>query len=77
MQTLNEVRKALKKIGFKLKIETLSWGRHASYVDSLGERMPQIFDKESLSYWQPLIDFRNTHKDELKAIAKEERIIAL
>lgn len=77
METLTQARKELKKIGFKIKTETLSWGKHASYEDNLGERMPSIFDKQSLSYWQPLIDWRNNSKDELKSIAKAEGIIGL
>lgn len=77
MKTLSDVRKQLKRIGFKVKTETLSWGRHATYENELGEKMPSIFSKETLAHWQPLIDFRKANQETLKAIGKAEGIIAL
>jgi hypothetical protein len=77
MKTINDVRKQLKKIGFKLKTKNFSFGRIASYENTFGDSMPTIFTKETLEEWQPLIDWRKEHREELQAIGKSEGIISL
>ena len=55
---INEARKQLKELGFRLKTESLSWGIHATVLDLDGVRMPSIFSPESLRKWKVAIDWR-------------------
>ena len=55
--TVNELRKKLKSIGFNLKIETFSFGKHGSVIrNDTKETMPTMFTEESKKEWQPAID---------------------
>lgn len=76
--TIPELRKELKKIGFNVKIKTLSWGPHADYVDSDGVSCPSIYGSdEARSHWKPLHDFLNEHADELRSIKEEHNVYGL
>ena len=55
--SLNDVRRDLKKLGFKVSIKSFSHGPHAIFMNSSGEKMPSIFTAESQEEWQPLIDY--------------------
>jgi hypothetical protein len=52
---LSEARKSFKQIGFKVKVKSFSFGRHASIYDAQGNMMPSIFTSETFKYWQPAI----------------------
>jgi hypothetical protein len=56
--SINEVRRDLKKLGFKVRLKSLSWGPHAEFYDSNGNGFPSMFNKETLAYWKPLIDYK-------------------
>ena len=77
MNTLKELRKELKAIGFKLTIKTLSWGKHATYKDINNNELPSIFTIESKKQWQPLINLLTKNNDSLLKLSKEQNIIAL
>ena len=60
---LSEARKEFKKIGFKVKVKTLSFGRHVSIYDMEGNMMPSIFtSSDQLNYWQPAIALKEKVK---------------
>ena len=40
---LSELRKELKAIGFKVKTESLSFGKYATFTNMDGHTMPSIF----------------------------------
>ena len=54
---LKELRKQLRKIGYRVKTQSLSFGRCATYTDNTGRELPSIFSPETLSDWKPLLDF--------------------
>ena len=56
---LKEARKQLRELGFKIKTERLTWGRHATIVDSDGRALPSLLTREDRAKWQPAIDWRN------------------
>jgi len=55
---INEVRRELKKLGFKVRLKNLSWGPHAEFYDYEGNAFPSMFSKETLERWKPLIDYK-------------------
>lgn len=54
---LKEIRKDLKKMGFKVKTKQMSWGTQASFLNSSGREMPTMFTVKSREEWIPLIDY--------------------
>ena len=70
---LKQVRKELKALGFKVTIQTLSWGPHATIKDMKYEKsLPSIFvhgenTKEymTLEYWRPAIEFKKSLKEDV------------
>ena len=60
MKTIAEVRRELKKLGFKVSVRTLSWGPHGSFFNRDGEQRPTIFHGEEDRHpWAPLIAYIN------------------
>jgi len=56
---LSDARKELKRIGFNLKTERLSWGQHATITNSdRTVSMPTIFTEETRLKWLPAIEWR-------------------
>lgn len=77
-ETLASIRKDLRKIGYKVKTESLSWGRHATFTDAEGYSYPSLFfSDEDRKKWQPLRDYLDTHVEELREIKKHEGIYGL
>jgi hypothetical protein len=74
MTTLKDVRRELKKIGYKVTTKRLSWGRHATYHTLDGEYSltGNVFSAETLKVWQALFDWRKEHQDELHVVANNE-----
>jgi hypothetical protein len=78
--TLNQLRKELKKIGFKLKIETLSWGRHANIIhEESGLRVCSagVYSKEQAESFQVFHEFKEKHLQHFKDIKESEGIVGL
>ena len=77
---LNQLRKELKKIGFKLKTETLSWGRHASIIhEESGLRVSKggVYSKEQAESFQVFHEFKEKHLQDFKDIKESEGLVGL
>lgn len=79
MNTINDIRKAIKPIGFKVKTQSLSWGRHATYIhiDSGQELSFNVFTPDTLARWKPLIDWIKTNNNALEQIRESSDIRGL
>jgi len=55
--TLTELRRDLKKLGFKVLIKRMSWGPHAVFKNKQNDEMPSMFTDATLAEWKPLIDY--------------------
>jgi hypothetical protein len=78
--TLNQLRKELKKIGFQLKIETLSWGRPANIIHiESGLRVSKggVYSKEQAEAFQAFHEFKEKHIQDFNDIKESERIVGL
>lgn len=63
---LSELRKELKAIGYKVKTETLSYGKHATFTDMTGTALPTMFGgEEHRKQWIVLIDYLTANKERL------------
>ena len=62
---LSKFRKELKSLGFKVKVNSMSWGYHATITDMEGNKMPTIFTKTTLEYWKPVISFLKDLKEDV------------
>lgn len=71
METLTDVRKELKALGYGVKTKSVSWGRAATYTKD-GVNMPSIFTHETLPIWKPLIDWRKDNREQLKIVRNNE-----
>jgi hypothetical protein len=61
---LKEVRKAFKDAGYKLKVNSLSFGKHVTIQNLNGERMPSIFVSQvERNEWLPAINLKNEVSD--------------
>ena len=66
---LKEIRKDLKKLGYKVKTNQMSWGTQASFVNASGREMPTIFTIKSREEWIQLIDYlTNIEKKEIQVV---------
>jgi len=59
IKQLNELRKEIKPLGYKVKTETLSWGRHLTYIHiESGENLTfNVATNEQIRRWKPLHDY--------------------
>jgi hypothetical protein len=73
---LKELRKELKPLGFKIKTESLSWGRHATYVHvESGEELTfNVATQEQVERWKPLHDHLATIPEDAILVDKGEKI---
>lgn len=79
MKTIQDLRKALKPLGFTIKCKSLSWGYQATYVrksDGM-ELCSNVFTPETLAEWRPLLSFVQEKREELTALRNETGIIGL
>ena len=55
---VSELRKVLKPLGFKVKVQSLSYGKHATITDLTGNRKltGNVFTAETLLFWKPAIE---------------------
>jgi hypothetical protein len=78
LESLADIRKSLKPLGFTVKTKKLSWGRHATYVRiSDKAEMPMMFTAETLEEWKPLIAWRKDYRDDLKQVRNNEDCLGL
>lgn len=75
--TIDELRKELKGLGYKVKLTSMSWGRAATYTDLEGKEMPSIATKEVWDKWQTLNGYRLNNADRLKELGINEGITGL
>jgi len=74
MRTVNDIRKALKPLGYNVRTKTFSFGRSMHFINnSTKERYPSIFTTAELEEWKPLIDWLNDNVEEINAIKKSIR----
>jgi len=75
---LTELRKELKAIGFKVKTESLSFGKYATFTDMNGKSLPSIFfGEEHRQVWLPLIEYRTNNNARLVELTKSDYICGL
>ena len=75
---LSELRKELKAIGFKVKVTTFSFGRHATYQSLDGRDQPSIyFGEEHRQEWIKLIEYQSMNLARLKVLKEDEKISGL
>jgi hypothetical protein len=79
METLNELRKELKKIGFNIKTKTYSEFISATFIhiESKQELSFNCGDSSSWDLWKPLAVFCQEHKNDLLQIKNNEKITGL
>jgi hypothetical protein len=79
MNTLTDIRRAIKPLGFKVTTKTTSYGRHATYIHiESGEALTfNVFTPEKLAKWKPLLDWRAAHKTELQTVRVNEDCLGL
>lgn len=79
LETLVDIRRVLKPIGFTVKTKKLSWGRHATYVhiESGQELSFNVFTPELLEKWSPLLDWRKCFNEDLKQVRDNEDCLGL
>ena len=78
MKTLNELRKALKPLGYKVSTKSLSHGKHATYHTLDGQSLTgNVFTPESLKTWRPLFDWLKEHDADIQELREYEGIYGL
>jgi hypothetical protein len=73
MQSIQDIRKALKPLGYTVKTKSLSFGCSATYVHKAsGEALPEIHSAsahvEFVARWGALMEWRKAHVDALRAL---------
>ena len=79
METLNDLRKAIKPLGYKVKTKALSWGPHATYVHAAtGEECTaNVFTSDTLAKWLPLFDWIKANADNLRSLREKTGTVGL
>lgn len=74
MQTIAEVRKALKPIGYGLKTKRTSWGICATFTHlaTAQELNSNVFTAETLATWKHLFDWRKANRESLQQVRENE-----
>jgi hypothetical protein len=74
METLADVRKAIKPLGFTFNTKSLSWGLHATYkhIDTGDKLTFNVAPPETWNQWKPLLDWRKENKEQLKVVRENE-----
>ena len=58
---LSEARKLFKDAGYKLKVQTFTFGKHASIYNLKGEILPSIFyGADGVQKWEVAINLRSS-----------------
>lgn len=78
LETLADLRKEIKKLGYNVKTKTLSFGRHATYVSPSGRELTfNVATSKGWEQWKPLLDFVKDNREEIKHIGKSEGVRGL
>lgn len=79
MKTINDVRKAIKPLGFTVKTSTSSLGRHAKYahIATKRELIGTVFSADSLAFWKPLLDWKSANRSDLRTVRELEDVFGL
>ena len=79
METIQDVRKALKPLGFNIKTVSTSWGKAATYIhtESAARLDFNVFTPEQRETWKPLFDWQSANGDALKRVRKNENCTGL
>ena len=75
--TINELRKAIRPLGFSVRTEILAWGPHATYRhDDTDTKMTfNALTPGRWKTWQPLLDHLNAYPDGTRVTTRDgERI---
>lgn len=73
------IRSILKKMGYKMKTKSFSWGRNAIYhhIESGQDLTGNVFTEETRKKWIPLFEWMKANRESLIAIGKANKIIAI
>jgi len=79
LETINDVRKAIKPLGYKLKTNQISWGRAVTYIHiaTNTELNFNVFTADSLATWKPLLDWLKDNREQLRVVRDNEGCIGL
>jgi hypothetical protein len=79
MQTLAELRKQLKPLGFTVTTKIQSHGPHATYkhIETKELLTFNVFTPEKLAKWKPLLDWKKENAQALKELREELGIYGL
>jgi hypothetical protein len=79
MKTLSKVRKDLKAIGFKIQIESFSFGRVAKFIhpESGWHSKISVYGREDAENVQKLIVYCSVNKDLLGKVKDEDSVLGM
>ena len=79
IQSLSDLRKSIKPLGFKIKTEKMSWGKHVTYVhaETNQELNFNVCDNQTSERWTPLIEHLQAHREDVVALKNSEGIYGL
>lgn len=79
MDTIHDIRKALKPLGFNIKTKTFTHGTHAEFIHmETGQVLSgNVFSKESVAVWRPLFVWRTEKQNELRNIQSHRNCYGL
>lgn len=79
MQTIADVREAIKPLGYSVSTKRSSWGSCATYSHvETGEKLNgNVFTIESREKWIVLFNWRESNREALKAVRQNENCTGL
>lgn len=80
MKTLADIRKAIKPLGFNIRVISASYGAHATYFQSDDKTKSgpgNVLSPTVLTKWKPLFDWRRENQEQLKKLSLESSIYGL
>jgi hypothetical protein len=79
MNTIAELKKALKPLGYGVRIKTLSWGPHATYfrVEDKTNLTGNVFTAETLAKWTPLFNWIRDNAETLRELRQKTGTVGL
>ena len=74
LETTKDVRREIKKLGYGLTFQRLSWGRHAlfKHLESGDTLTANVFTSEQYERWRKLFEWRRENEAALRKIHLEE-----
>ncbi len=79
METLKELRNEVKKLGYKIQTESVSFGRNATFVHvETGDKLTyNVFTPKTFERWKPLFVWGNKNKELLQKVKTNEGVYGL